>query len=344
MGEMSVSQTSNPFAVPPALMASRGFPDFNRVTHPHVAAVNPFYAHQAMIYGQGAQLPGLNMGYPEAAGLSPFLLHEQLQARAFLAAQGLANSGNIVTGGLQMSDPSIASLRGGSVPQLAGSFATMDPSLLSPLSYPPELQRQTFSGSFPSQSQAGLAVARPISSAAMPSSSFPASAAQHVLGGVQQSLPDPNQTAKTEDLYMPCDDDVLSDHQIVLRKQIEFFVAQQIDIDNFTPGRRKEISVGQVGIRCKHCAVLQPSERPRGAVYFPSTLRAIYQAAQNMASVHFADACEHIHPSLKVELIEQERKAVMGHGGKKYWAEGAMARGIYETERGLRFREGQLAT
>lgn len=46
-----------------------------------------------------------------------------------------------------------------------------------------------------------------------------------------------------------------------------------------------------------------------------------------------------------MELIDfQGRKAVMGHGGKKYWEEGAGARGIYETGLGLRFREAQYAT
>lgn len=183
----------------------------------------------------------------------------------------------------------------------------------------------------------------------MPASSLPASTGQRMLGGLQQRPPDPtplgNPTLSTEDLYMSCDDDVLSDHQVILRKQIEFFVAQQIDIDNFTPGPRKEISVGQVGIRCKHCAVLAPSKQSRGAMYFPSTLRAIYQAAQNMASVHCTDTCEHIHPLIKMELIDfQGRKAVMGHGGKKYWEEGAGARGIYETGLGLRFHEAQYAT
>jgi hypothetical protein len=29
-------------------------------------------------------------------------------------------------------------------------------------------------------------------------------------------------------------------------------------------------------------------------VYFPSTLRALYQAAQNMALVHLTDTCQHI--------------------------------------------------
>jgi hypothetical protein len=46
-----------------------------------------------------------------------------------------------------------------------------------------------------------------------------------------------------------------------------------------------------------------------------------------------------------MELIElQGRKAVMGHGGKKYWAEGAGAHDMYEMGLGLWFREAQYAT
>jgi hypothetical protein len=175
-----------------------------------------------------------------------------------------------------------------------------------------------------------------------------ASASNRLLGRLQLTTtvglePPPlaNNMLRTEDLYMECDDEFLSDYQLVLRKQIEFFAAQQIDIDNFTPGRRKEISVGQVGIRCKHCAVLPCTERPRGTVYFPSTLPALYQAAQNMATIHFTDTCQQINPRLKEQLIDLHgKKAVSGHGGKKYWAEGAVARGICETERGLWFRDG----
>jgi hypothetical protein len=139
---------------------------------------------------------------------------------------------------------------------------------------------------------------------------------------------------------MSCDDNFLSDFQIFLRKQIEFFVAQQKDIDSFTPGRRKEISVGQVGIRCRHCASLPSKELTKGAVYFPSTLRFVYQAAQNMATDHFAGKCKRLSPQMKRQLIDLKGKkdvSCRGHSGKKYWAEGAVARGIEETDRGLRF-------
>jgi len=147
--------------------------------------------------------------------------------------------------------------------------------------------------------------------------------------------------AHTADLYMGnSDDDVLSDQQILLRQQIEFFQARPDDIYNFSPTRRRDISVGQVGIRCKACALkLQPHRRRKGSVYFPSTLHAIYQAAQNMGKIHFIGNCKCISPHVKARLQKHsEVRAAAGCGGKKYWAKGARKRGIYETELGLRFR------
>jgi hypothetical protein len=137
---------------------------------------------------------------------------------------------------------------------------------------------------------------------------------------------------------MPSDDNILSEYQRLLRNQIEFFIADQDDIDHFTPNRRRELSVGQVGIHCKHCATLHPQERRRGAVYFPFSLSSIYQAAQNMVKDHFADQCEQIDPRLKELLLDlQGKRTSSGNGGKKYWAEAAARRGLTATETGLRF-------
>jgi hypothetical protein len=211
----------------------------------------------------------------------------------------------------------------------------MDPSLF-------HLLRHPSLSSISSDAGLSAAFARPLitSQRLLGGLQMPAAAAA-AAAGPSSPLTLPANMDRVEDLYLESDEDILSDHQIIVRKQIEFFVARQEDIDHFTPGRRKELSVGQVGIHCRHCAVLPHNERPRGAVYFPSTLRALYQAAQNMTAVHFTNTCQQINPELKEQLIElQETKAASGHGGKKYWAEGAVARGVYETEMGLRFRDG----
>jgi hypothetical protein len=140
-------------------------------------------------------------------------------------------------------------------------------------------------------------------------------------------------------MYMPKDENFLSAHQNILHKQIEFFAAIQEDIDNFYANRRKYICIGQVGIRCRHCAAVPYTKPIKGAMYFPASLCSIYQAGQNMLSDHFGDKCKHIDPQLKTQLIELQRKNT-GHGGKVYWAEAAMALGVEQTKRGLRFNGG----
>jgi hypothetical protein len=139
-------------------------------------------------------------------------------------------------------------------------------------------------------------------------------------------------------LYLPSDDAILSDHQVLIRKQIELFAADDEDISAVTPGRRKEIVTGQVGIRCIYCAHVPIHHRTKGAVYYPAKLQGIYQAAQNMATSHLCEACDNMDPFLKAELrAYQQAKASSGHGGKQYWADSARLLGVIETEEGLRF-------
>jgi hypothetical protein len=80
----------------------------------------------------------------------------------------------------------------------------------------------------------------------------------------------------------------LSDYQVLLRQQLEFFVAQRSDVDSSTQGRRKQVRLGQVGLRCRHCAHLPLKSRERGAVYYPAKLENVYQAAQNMVTIFLA--------------------------------------------------------
>lgn len=140
-------------------------------------------------------------------------------------------------------------------------------------------------------------------------------------------------------LYLTSDDEILSENQLLLRKQIELFAADENDVNAITPGRRKPITLGQVGIRCKYCTHIPIHHRTKGAVYYPSKLKGIYQAAQNMAASHLCDACDQIDPFLKAELrAYQAGKSTSGHGGKQYWADSAKVLGVMETEEeGLRF-------
>jgi hypothetical protein len=138
-------------------------------------------------------------------------------------------------------------------------------------------------------------------------------------------------------LYLTCDDDSLSDYQCLVRKQIELFEALDDDVESNAQGRNKPIVIGQVGIRCRHCATLPPRHRARGATYYPAKLDGLYQAAQNMASSHLCSHCQLIPPAVRQELLVlRDRKSSAG-GGKKYWADGVRALGVYEDADVLRF-------
>ena len=153
-------------------------------------------------------------------------------------------------------------------------------------------------------------------------------------------------------LYLSCNVDSLSQYQCEIRKNIELFEAIQCDVDSNAKGRNKPIVLGQVGIRCKYCSLVAPSERESGAMYYPTTLEGIYQASQIMANTHILEKCTHIPTSTRQELCELKRnnankkkKNVVGgssssssSAGKQYWADTANALGVYEAKDGcLRF-------
>jgi hypothetical protein len=140
-------------------------------------------------------------------------------------------------------------------------------------------------------------------------------------------------------IYMSCDDDSLSEYQCLVRKQVELFEARREDVDSNAQGRNRPIVMGQVGIRCRHCTMLPPKHRARGAIYYPAKLYGLYQAAQNMASSHLCEHCQHVPPDVRAELLKlRDRKSSAG-GGKKYWADGVRILGVFEDEDGLRYEK-----
>lgn len=73
------------------------------------------------------------------------------------------------------------------------------------------------------------------------------------------------------------DNGKLSRHQVLLRNQIEAFQATADDLTTHTRGRNKPIKLGQVGIRCRHCARYVPWHVTVGSIVgfflcFPHTI------------------------------------------------------------------------
>jgi len=138
-------------------------------------------------------------------------------------------------------------------------------------------------------------------------------------------------------LYLSCNPDHLSEYQCLIRKNMELFEATEQDVASRIKGRNKPIVLGQVGIRCCHCRFIPIAERERSSMYYPHTLVGIYQAAQILAQQHFLEACAHVPPHVRQELVESKTKKSFATAGKEYWAATAEALGVYEDQYGLRF-------
>jgi hypothetical protein len=109
-------------------------------------------------------------------------------------------------------------------------------------------------------------------------------------------------------LYIAKDDVSLSEYQCLVRNQIEVFEATQQDVKTGAQGRNRPIVLGQVGLRCRHCAILP--RRKRGAVYYPARLDRVYQAAQNMSKAHLMEQCQQMGTQLErswPSFLKQDR-------------------------------------
>jgi len=99
-------------------------------------------------------------------------------------------------------------------------------------------------------------------------------AVAHIPAHRPAGQPPPN----TIDMHLPSDGVFLSEYQTKVRQQLEYFASNSHDVNYSVQGRKKKARLGQVGIRCRHCAALSLRQRGRGAVYYPTTLSAVYQA------------------------------------------------------------------
>ena len=129
----------------------------------------------------------------------------------------------------------------------------------------------------------------------------------------------------------------LSSHQQYLRLHIQAFQASAEDVHTYVRGRNRPILIGQIGIRCRHCAHIKLSLREKGSTYYPAKIVGIYQAAQNMSTTHIqCGRCPHMPNAIKEHFKSLiATKASSNGAGRTYWAEKGRAIGLIDTERGI---------
>jgi hypothetical protein len=143
-------------------------------------------------------------------------------------------------------------------------------------------------------------------------------------------------------VYLDYDHQTLTGYQCLLRRQVELFETGPDDIRGSAQGRNTPILLGQVGIRCRHCAPLTRSARNRGAVYYSKTIAGVYQIAQNMGRLHLCNTCHKIPEDTKRQLIALQKNSNRASGGKEYWGEGLRVLGVCEDGNILRFDRSRL--
>jgi len=140
-------------------------------------------------------------------------------------------------------------------------------------------------------------------------------------------------------LFTSADKQRLSSHQVFLRQQIEAFRASEADIRIHKRGRNKPIVLNQVGIRCRHCAHIPVERRQKGSTYFPATCSGIYQASQNMNTMHLqCGLCSEMPEEVRhrFSFLLAVKGASLG-AGRPYWEKAGKEIGLVDTPDGIRF-------
>ena len=144
-------------------------------------------------------------------------------------------------------------------------------------------------------------------------------------------------------LSIATDFDQLSSYQVLVREQMELFVAKQEDAITSVQGRKQGVVMGQVGVRCRHCAHLPLRQRGRGSAYYPKKLKGIYQAVQNMSATHLQVSCTVIPVKIRQDLAVLHQRRETTVGGKAYWVEACRSLGVVEHAIGLRFDDEAMS-
>ena len=149
-------------------------------------------------------------------------------------------------------------------------------------------------------------------------------------------------------LAMPEDSAALNDLHCFVRRNVEVFVATKDDAAAPSPGRRVRVKVGQVGLRCIHCARLPLKERVKRAVCYPPNVSGIYHSISNMKFDHFG-SCKGLSPEARIEFTNLKsssgrRNTLSNNGSRgtssstaKYYEESAARLGLVDTDGGIQF-------
>ena len=131
-------------------------------------------------------------------------------------------------------------------------------------------------------------------------------------------------------LSMPTDENILSQMLCLVRKQIEIFTATHAHTKAPAPGRKSNLKVGQVGLRCIHC--VDDDWKVKRAQIYPNEISKIYRAIIDMNLDHFS-SCPRVPADIKLRLEEfRKLKSRSNVSTRKYIQDSARMLGLVDSE------------
>ena len=162
--------------------------------------------------------------------------------------------------------------------------------------------------------------------------------------GARNPLNDP--TAKP--VQQPGDDDVYCPMSSLVRRQIEWFAASSSDLaDRKLTGvgtSSYPITLGQVGLRCVHCAHIAFTARARGAVSYPSSYRTLDGVMMRYQKTHLME-CKAIPSNIKShgKTLAGLRSKMSGKERRERITNGFRRIGIIEKDGRLVYDKGSAS-
>ncbi|KAI2502931.1 hypothetical protein MHU86_11518 [Fragilaria crotonensis] len=132
------------------------------------------------------------------------------------------------------------------------------------------------------------------------------------------------------------DKEWLSDMDCFIRRNLEVFCATPADVEIAREDRKYPIHIGQVGIRCLHCAMAKGEDAARGtAVAFPYSINGIYESVREFQRLHL-ETCPHSPEATKAKLAGFKGSASLSSVLRKFYVLAAKALGMHDTPDGIR--------
>jgi len=144
-------------------------------------------------------------------------------------------------------------------------------------------------------------------------------------------------------------------HCFVRKNCVEAFTATPDDAQKTpTKGKRRNVTEGQLGIRCPHCnkkgkngsgsTTLDKGENDaaekvdtpsRGSVYYPNSITNVYNATMNLLQRHLF-FCPNMPPEILKKYSILKKDDARSGTSKMYWIESAKSLGFVDTLTGIR--------